>query len=128
MPLFTTVWFTIATAIPAALVGSTRHLRTHLGRVPGRPKICFVGSDHSRVLCVNGSGYLHGQIQSCFHSVCNRTPHVAAVIVRVISVRVVIASARSRTLTLRTGLVGRRRPRFGILLGSSGGCPCLYIA
>ncbi len=118
------------------LTGRTEHvdrrrvtiLQQRTVTLPLRPNICVVGSRNDRVVCVNGTGTLHGQIDRCFAGLSTRARGIQRVILRIRRFSCVITSDRFRTLILRYSLVGRRHPGCGVLLGSSGNCRCLQIS
>ncbi len=121
-------WF-----VPPAVVAARRErgLSTCLGNVmaglPSDPKYCRCLGRRNVVVCMNGTGGLGQHICSCFDG--RRRDHGATVLMDgVESVGCVIIGARRSTLLLRGGLVGHCGPRCGMLLGSSGACPSVYMA
>lgn len=75
---------------------------------------------------MKGTGGLGQEICSCFDG--RRRPKGAQMLMDgVTSVHCVIMGSRRSTLLLRGGLVGGCGPHCGILLGSSGACPSVYM-
>lgn len=77
-------------------------------------------------MCMKGTGGLGEEMCSCFDG--SRRPKGAEMLIDgVTSVHCVIIGSRRSTLLLRGGLVGGCGPQCGILLGSSGACPSVYM-
>lgn len=103
-----------------------RRVGRGLTLLPSLPNYCVVQSGSSRVVCVNGTGGLGGQIGSCFRD--GRRNGARLLITSVSHFRAVMAGAGGRSLLLRVGLVGHCRPGCGVGLGRKAVCPCLGIA
>lgn len=94
--------------------------------LPSDPNVCRCLGSRKAVVCIKGTGGLGHEISSCFGE---RRPGNGAqlLIDGVTSVHCVIMGARRSTLLLRGGLVGGCGPHCGMLLGSSGACPSVYM-
>lgn len=95
--------------------------------VPRGPKDCRCCSRGRAVVCMKGTGGLGEEMSSCFRGRMSECG-AGILISGVFSVSCAIIGARRSTLLLRGDLVGGCGPECGILLGSNGACPSVYIA